>query len=92
MHDWAASLFTSLQLLVGHSPDSWNHPPLVVLKCQGLRKYIGDVLSSDILQAVVPEMSSKDLEIRAFACGAVSKVIENDVEGKVSLEVGASCS
>lgn len=36
-------------------------------------------------------MSSDDLGTRSFACGAVSKVIENDVEGKVSLEVGASC-
>lgn len=45
------------------------------------------ICRSDLLQAVVPCMASKDEEVRALACGAVRALLANsETAGKVSLE------
>lgn len=43
--------------------------------------------SSDILQAVVPQMCSNDEVIRKHCCHAVAQVVAGDAEGKMVLEV-----
>ena len=51
--------------------------------------------ATDLLQAVVPLMVSKDAQLRQLSCDAIKEVLMNDEEGKVAVEavqlVGQSC-
>ena len=42
--------------------------------------------STDLLQAVVPLMVSKDAQLRDLSCSAIREVLVNDVEGQVAVE------
>lgn len=46
--------------------------------------------SSDILQAVVPQMCSENDSIRKHCCTAVAQLVAGDAEGKMVLEVSVA--